>query len=151
MKFCIAVKVFSLFLLCGFVPNTIPEQEFLSTKFFKVSARSSPTKSSQVSFVLLQKHEPVQVISTFDNWKKILDIEKDSGWIHISALSNKRFVIITSKEDKALYTKPSFESRILAKLKTGVKCRLLDVKDTWCKVKVQNYQGWITKTELWGI
>lgn len=145
------VQILSLILLCGFATSTSSQQEFLSTKFFKVSVRSAPTNSSDVKFVLLQKHEPIKVFSTFDNWKKILDVDKDFGWIHVSALSNKRFVIITSKEDKELYTKPTFESRILARLKTGVKCRLLTVNDEWCEVKIHNYQGWITKTELWGV
>jgi SH3-like domain-containing protein len=147
--------IFSIFfaiLLCtSSNANCIEDQEFLSTKFFKVSVRCAPSNNSQVKLVFLKKHEPVKILATFGNWKKIQDIENDSGWVHVSALSNKRFIIINSKDSKIMYSKPNVKSTILANLKTGVKCRLLTVQDTWCKVKIQKYQGWITKTELWGL
>jgi SH3-like domain-containing protein len=148
-------KIFSVFLigllLTFATTSCLQDQEFLSTKFFKVNVRSAPSNNSQVKLVFLRKHEPVKVLATFGNWKKIQDIENDAGWVHISALSNKRFVTINSKESKVMYTKPTFESTILARLNPGVKCRLLVVQDAWCKVKVHKYQGWVTSSELWGL
>jgi SH3-like domain-containing protein len=127
------------------------EQEFLSTKFSNVSIRCAPNNASPVKVVLVKKNEPIKVLSTFDNWKKILDAEEDCGWVHISLLSKKRFVIVTSKESKIMYAKPVLGSRTVAKLMPGVRCRLISLQEGWCKVKIANYQGWITKNELWGI
>ncbi len=145
-------SIFFALLLCTFLnAECVENQEFLSTKFFKVSVRCDPNNNSQVKLVFLKKHEPVKVLTTFGNWKKIQDIENDSGWVHISALSNKKFIIINSKESKIMYSKPNIKSTILATIKPRVKCRLISLQDVWCKVQIQKYQGWITKSELWGL
>ena len=126
------------------------DKTFCSTKFSKVSVKSAPKHNSVVKLIFLHKNEPVQIIATFDNWRKILDVQNDSGWIHISCLSEKRFVIVCKKE-KVLYKKASVTAGVIAKLKPGVRCKIEKQISGWVKISIQNYTGWVTNKDLWGI
>lgn len=144
------------FYFCAFQQiSCLPEcaaAEFLSTKFDQVSIRASPSNTSAVRFVLLKKNEPLKVLTSFGNWVKVVDCEGDSGWIHIGMLSSKRFLV--AKPTKAavpLHSKPNKESKVIAKLLNGVRCKLLLVEGNWCKLRAQSMAGWVLKNELWGI
>lgn len=124
------------------------QSEFLSTKF-QVSVRSAPNTNSYVKWVYLKKHEPVKVLSTFGNWKKVKDCENDIGWIHISALSAKRFVVVLAQ--KELYEKQNQGSRVLAQVKPGVRCKLNSVSGKWIQISASKITGWMTSESVWGI
>ena len=123
---------------------------FCSTKFNYVSVRESASFDAVVKFVYIKKNEPVKVIESFCNWRKIIDAENDTGWVHASCLSAKRYVVINSKNNKPLYY--SFDNlKVKAFLKKNLRCKLLLYNSNWCKVSVEGYQGWINKSEVWGL
>jgi SH3-like domain-containing protein len=129
--------------------NSAPQaSEFLSTKF-QVSVRSAPSTSSYVKWVYLKKNEPVKVLSTFGNWKKIKDCDNDTGWVHISALSAKRFLV--AQAEKNLYAKQNQSSKVLARIKPGVRCELKSAAGKWLQIRASSITGWITSDSVWGI
>lgn len=143
-------SIFRLLALClaCLITSYADCKEFLSTKF-QVSVRASPSTNSYVKWVYLKPNEPVQIISSFANWRKIKDCEHDIGWVHVSALAKKRFVVIQSK--KQLHKEPSSSSKLLAKLKPGVRCELKKVSGDWLQVATSGITGWITSAGTWGI
>ena len=139
-----------LFLLL--IPSNIISDEinyFVSLKYNKVHVRHGPSLNSQIKYIYKKKYLPVKVIDKKENFRRIIDLKKNSGWIHISQLKKSKSLITTSK--KILFKKPTKYSEPLAKLEEG---RLLIfkkcVKD-WCNVSSDKYSGWINKNNVWGI
>tara|TARA_B100000579_G_scaffold141268_1_gene114772 strand:- start:559 stop:1005 length:447 start_codon:yes stop_codon:yes gene_type:complete len=143
------IIIFLLLIIFSF-KNVSAEQNnyFLMLKNKKVNVRYGPSFDYPVKFIYKKKFLPVEVIDKKENFRRIIDHKKNSGWIHISQLRKSSSVIVL--EDKILFKKASKFSKPLAKLKKG---RLTIVKkciSSWCKVEVENYIGWINISNLWG-
>ena len=84
-----------------------------------------------------------------ENFRKVIDHEKNSGWIHISQLSKKAIGIINI--NILLYSIGQLSTQnLLLKLKSGRLCLIKKCKDNWCKIKVKDYIGWVKKDNIWG-
>ena len=121
---------------------------FVSLKKNKVNVRYGPSFDSEVKYVYKKINLPLKQIDKKENFRRIIDFKKNSGWIHISQLKKVNSVITI--EDKTLFKKPSIFSKPVANIKKG---RLLIVQKCerdWCKVKTEDLKGWIDKKNLWG-
>ena len=95
------------------------------------------------------KYLPVVVVDKSETWRRIIDHENNSGWIHISQLSKKKSAINT-KNYLLIFKKPTIYSKPIARLELG---RLVLIKKCnlkWCKITSGKYSGWIEKNYLWG-
>ena len=138
----------SILILFFFSLNVFSEEIFLSLKKNKVNVRYGPSFDSPIKFIYKKIDLPIKQIDKKENWRRIIDLKNNSGWIHWSQLKPINSVI--PLEDKILFKKPSDFSVPLAKIKKG---RVLIVKKcdvNWCKVKSEKFQGWIKKDNLWG-
>ncbi len=145
-KLIIFIFIFlNIFTNCIAIENNY----FLSLKNNKVNVRYGPGFDYPIKYIYKKKYLPVKIIDKKENFRRIIDLKKNSGWIHISQLKKSKSLITTSK--KILFRKPTKYSEPLAKLEEG---RLLIfkkcVKD-WCNVKSDQYSGWINKSNIWGI
>ena len=123
-------------------------EKFLSLKKSKVNVRYGPSFESKIKFIYKKKNLPIKQIDKKENWRRIVDLKNNSGWIHVSQLKKSNSIIIL--ENKILYKKPSSFSKPVARLEKG---RLLIVKnceENWCNVKTDNYIGWIKTNNIWG-
>ena len=89
------------------------------------------------------------VIDESDNFRKIIDHENNSGWIHISKLSKKK-AAINIVNDSIIFKNPTLYSKPIAVLEKGRLCLIKKCKNNWCKIKTGNYIGWIKKRNLKG-
>ena len=124
-------------------------KKFLSLKNDEVNVREGPSIDYPIKLVYNKKFLPVQILDSWDNWKKIRDFEDNSGWIHVSLLSGKR-TAINKLKNSIIFTSNTIYSKPLARVDKGrllfiKKCKLL-----WCKVSTGKYIGWIQKKSLWG-
>ena len=88
------------------------------------------------------------MIDKKENFRRIIDHKKNSGWIHISQLKQSKSFITVS--NKTIFKKPTKFSKPLAKLDIG---RLLLVKKcerSWCYVETGVFKGWIENESVWG-
>ena len=83
------------------------------------------------------------------NFRKILDHENNSGWIHISQLSKKKAALNTSN-GSMIFKRPSKFSKPVATADKGRLFLIKKCKEDWCKVKTGNFSGWIQKQYLKG-
>ena len=121
---------------------------FLMLKNDKVNVRYGPGFDYPLKYVYKKKFLPIKVIDKKENFRRIIDHKKNSGWIHISQLKKSKSVVVL--EDKLVFEKNSIFSKPLFKVKKG---RLLVVKKCvyeWCKVNTENYSGWIKLESIWG-
>ena len=117
-------------------------------KHSKVNVRMGPGFDYPVKFIYKKKYLPVKVIDKKENFRKIIDHKKNSGWIHISQLKKVNSVIVLS--NRILFKKPTFNSKPIANIESGKLFVLEKCKKDWCKVSSQNYEGWIDMDNVWG-
>ena len=128
--------------------NVLSEDIFLSLKKNKVNVRYGPGFNFQVKYVYNKINLPIKQIDQKENFRRIIDLKNNSGWIHVSQLKKSNSII--SLDDKILFTKPTVFSKPLAKIKKG---RLLLIKkcsNNWCKITTNEFNGWIEAKNIWG-
>ena len=142
--------IINLFLLSFFLTNSYSDNNtYMSLKNKKVNVRYGPGLDYPIKFVFNKKNYPVEIIDQKENFRKILDFKKNSGWIHRSQLK-KRSSFITL-ETVILFSDSTKFSRPIAKIESG---RLLNKKKcnlNWCRVETGEYKGWVLKENLWGL
>ena len=124
------------------------EEKFLSLKKNKVNVRYGPSFDSKIKYIYTKINLPVKQIDKKENFRRILDLQNNSGWIHISQLKSSNSIIIL--ENRILFKKPSNLSRPIVRLEKG---RLLIIKkceNKWCKRTSDNYSGWLKAENIWG-
>ena len=128
--------------------NAFENNYFLSLKNNKVNVRYGPGFDYPIKYIYKKKFLPVKVIDKKENFRRIIDHKKNSGWIHISQLKKANSLVVL--EDKIIFSKNSKFSRPLFKLEKG---RLVILKKCiydWCKIKSDNYTGWLNTKNSWG-
>ena len=136
-------------IFCFFCSTINAEEIFLSLKKNKVNVRYGPSLESPVKFVYKKINLPIKQIDKKENFRRIIDLKNNSGWIHLSQLKPANSII--PLEDKILFKKPSNFSKPLAKIKKGRVLVIKKCKKNWCKIKTENFKGWIEASNLWGI
>tara|TARA_B100000989_G_scaffold267823_1_gene222135 strand:+ start:644 stop:1090 length:447 start_codon:yes stop_codon:yes gene_type:complete len=142
--------IFKILILTFFTSNTISveNEKFLMLKNDKVNVRYGPSFDYPIKYIYKKLNLPLKVIDKKENFRRIIDNKKNSGWIHISQLKQSRSFITVSS--KILFKKPTKFSKPLAKIETG---RLLIVKKcekNWCLVETKKFKGWVDEENLWG-
>jgi len=124
------------------------EEKFLSLKKDKVNVRYGPSFDFPVKYIYKKINLPIKQIDKKENFRRIIDFKKNSGWIHISQLKKVNSVITI--KDKMLFKKPSIFSKPVANIKKGRLLIVQKCEKKWCKVKTDALKGWIDKKNLWG-
>jgi SH3-like domain-containing protein len=141
--------LFLLFLLFTSKSYTAENKKFLSLKNNKVNLRQGPSFRYPIKLTYNKKYLPVFILDQSDAWRKIGDLENNTGWIHISQLTKKK-AAINIKNNTILYKKPTIFSKPIAKIEIGRLLLIKKCKIKWCKVRSENYKGWVFKDSLWG-
>ena len=142
------VLIFFL-LTFSFTAFTFAENNyFLMLKNKKVNVRYGPDLNSPIKYIYKKKFLPVKVIDKKGNFRRIIDLKNNSGWIHTSQLSKiKSFILL---EDKILFSKPTKYSKPILKISKGRLLLVKKCKAKWCKVKTKQYIGWLRANNVWG-
>ena len=141
--------LYTIFCLTILVSTVMAEETFLSLKKGKVNVRYGPSFDSDVKYVYKKVNLPIKQIDKKENFRRIIDLKNNSGWIHISQLKKSNSVITT--KDKILFKKPSSFARPIAQIKKGRLLIVQKCEQKWCKIKSQNYEGWIKTNDIWGL
>ena len=141
--------IYTLFCLAILISTSIAEETYVSLKKNKVNVRYGPSFDSEVKFVYKKINLPLKQIDKKENFRRVIDIKNNSGWVHVSQLKKINSVIIL--KDKVLFKKSSFFSKPIAKLKKGRLLIIEKCEDDWCRVKTENFKGWVNKDNLWGL
>jgi SH3-like domain-containing protein len=142
------ITIWFIFLSIFFTQFSSAEEKFLSLKKNKVNVRYGPNLDSKIKYIYKKINLPVKQIDQKENFRRIIDLKKNSGWIHVSQLKKSNSIITLEK--KILFKKPSNFSRPIARLGKG---RLLVIKkcvNNWCNVTTDDYSGWVKAENIWG-
>jgi len=143
-------KIFNtLFILTLLISSSFAEETFLSLKKNKVNVRYGPNFNSDVKYVYKKINLPIKQIDKKENFRRIIDLKNNSGWIHISQLKKSNSIIAIN--DKILFKKPTSYAKPIAQIKKGRLLILQKCKKKWCKIKSDNFEGWIKNNNVWGL
>ncbi len=124
------------------------DEIFLSLKKNKVNVRYGPSFESPVKFVYKKINLPIKQIDKKENWRRVIDLKNNSGWIHRSQL--KPINSIIPLEEKFLFKKPTNFSKPIARIEKGRVLVIQKCVKEWCKVKSDKFLGWIKIDNIWG-
>ena len=141
-------KIIFLILVFFCTSSHSSEDFFLMLKNSKVNVRMGPGMDYPIKFIYKKKYLPVKIIDKKDNFRKIIDHKKNSGWIHWTQLKKINSLLVLS--DRILFKKPTYNSKPLANIRSGRLFVLEKCKKNWCQVSSQDYSGWITTENVWG-
>ncbi len=141
-------KIIFLILVFFCTNSHSSEDFFLMLKNSKVNVRMGPGMDYPIKFIYKKKYLPVKIIDKKDNFQKIIDHKKNSGWIHWTQLKKINSLLVLS--DRILFKKPTYNSKPLANIKSGRLFVIEKCKKNWCEVSSQSYSGWITTENVWG-
>ena len=126
------------------------DEYFLTLRYDKVNLRQGPSREYPIKIFYKKKFLPVLVQDKSDNFRKVRDHENNTGWIHVSQLSKKK-AALTVEDNQMIFSRRSIYSKPKVILKKGRLCKVIKCSDQWCKIKVENFKGWIKKESLWGL
>jgi len=142
------ILIWFLFLSVLIIQPVYTEEEFLSLKKDKTNVRYGPGLDYPIKYIYRKINLPVKQIDEKENWRRVIFLDNNSGWIHWSQLRPSNSII--TLKNKILFKRPSDFSKPIARLEKG---RLLVIKkceDGWCKITTGDYSGWIKTENVWG-
>ena len=144
-------RSFYILFIFFFFINIVSANEndyYLILKNNKVNVRIGPGFNYQIKYIYIKKNLPIKVIDKKENFRRIIDFKKNSGWIHISQLKKGKSLILL--KDQILFSKPTRYSKPIIKISKGRLLLVKKCKKKWCKVKTESYLGWIITNNIWG-
>ena len=115
-------NLYFLILLSIFFPlNVFASDTFLSLKKNKVNVRYGPGFEYPIKYIYKKINLPIKQIDKKENFRRIIDLKNNSGWIHVSQLKKGRVLLIQN------------------------------CNEDWCKVKTGNFKGWVKIEDSWGM
>ena len=144
MKKIIYLFIFIIF----FQPTYSSSSSYLMLKNSEVNVRYGPGFSYPIKFKYKKRFLALKVIDKKENFRKIIDHKKNSGWIHWTQLKKSKSFIVT--KDKILFSKPMLFSKPKAIIQKGRLLIYKNCKKKWCKIKTGDYHGWINTDDIWG-
>lgn len=125
---------------------------YASIKADEANIRTGPSVKYPIQWVYKKKTWPVKVTATFEGWRKIEDINGEAGWIHRVLLSDRRTVLINTNKNSVqeIYRLPILTSKPILIVEKGVIAKLISCKKNWCKISLNDENGWIERKYLWG-
>ena len=128
----------------------LPVPRFVSLKSDVVNMRVGPGHEYPLQWVYVRKNLPLKVISEFDVWRKVVDHEGVTGWVHGQLVSLKRYGVITSSNAK-LRAEPGTEAAVTAVAESGVLMEVQYCEGNWCRLGSDMAKGWLERDRFWGV
>ena len=142
-------KFYITFFLLFFTHYSLANEIFVSLKKNKVNVRYGPSFESDVKYVYKKINLPLKQIDKKENFRRIIDLKNNSGWIHISQLKKSSSVIAT--KDKVLFKRPTSFAKPVAQIKEGRLLIIEKCEQNWCKITSGKSKGWIKTDNIWGL
>ena len=146
MKKKLTVCLFFFLILC--IQHLNAKEKFLSLKKNKVNVRYGPSFDFEIKYIYKKINLPLKQIDQKENWRRVIDLKNNSGWIHWSQLKPSNSII--TLDTKILFQNASNFSRPIARLEKGRLLIIIKCEKDWCKVTTNGHSGWIKAQKVWG-
>jgi SH3-like domain-containing protein len=127
----------------------LPLPRFVSLASDEINVRTGPGQMHPIRWVFTRRGVPVQIVEEAQDWRRIVDHEGETGWIHASLLSSRRTILVTG-DTRPLRRTPRHDARIVALVEPLVIGSLLNCERNWCLVEIENRRGWLERGQFYG-
>jgi len=124
---------------------------YVSLKSNDSNLRVGPSKNYPILLKYIVNNLPLKIIDEYENWREIIDIENNTGWIHKSLLKGERFGIIINKSKSEIFIHNIIDGKIIGNIEKGNIVHLSRCSLDWCLIKEDNFRGWVEKNYIWGV
>jgi SH3-like domain-containing protein len=128
-----------------------PQPYFVSIKVDEAYMREGPSDMHRVKWIYRRKGLPLEVIATFDVWRRVRDMDGEVGWMHMALLTRDRTAVITEGPGVEVRARDDTTSDVVARAQPGAIGRLLACGMLTCEVEFAGAEGWVARARLWGI
>lgn len=90
------------------------------------------------------------ITAEYEHWRRVEDHEGAGGWMHYALLSGNRTALVKSTS-APMYMFPDPTSPKIAILEQDVVAQIDECIRSWCLLEKNGYEGWVSKTLLWGV
>ena len=140
------IRIILIFILSISISSA--DEIFVSLKKNKVNVRYGPSFDSDVKYVYKKINLPLKQIDKKENFRRIIDLKNNGGWIHISQLKKNNSAIAT--KDKILFKNSTSFAKPIALIKEGRLLILEKCEQEWCQITSGKFQGWVKTDNIWG-
>ena len=124
---------------------------YISLKSNDANMRVGPSQNYPIEIKYIKKNYPLKVLEEYEEWRKVEDFKKNTGWIHKSLISGIRTGIILSNDNNTIKLLNTLNGNIIGEIGKENIVFIEKCKIEWCLVSVGNYNGWIDKKYIWGV
>ena len=128
-----------------------PQPYFVSVKAGEAYMREGPSDMHRVKWIYRRSGLPLEVIASFDVWRRVRDMDGEIGWMHMALLSRERTALVTGGAAVEVYARDDTTSEVVATAQPGAIGRLLGCARLACEVEFPGAEGWVARGRLWGI
>lgn len=128
----------------------LPVPRFVSLKSDHVFVRTGPSMDYPIKWIYKREGLPVEVVQEFDAWRRIKDVNGDTGWVHKLLTAGNRTVVVTGKDPIGMMSREKGGKKI-ADVEAGAILAVEKCTLTACQVESKPFEGWISKDRLWGV
>ena len=151
------VIVIILFFVSSSLANNIGSNtgleipRFVSLKSNESNIRIGPSLNYPIKIRYVVKDFPLKIIDEYEDWRKVSDFQKNTGWIHKSLIKGERTGIINSKNYKEIQVFNSVPGKIIGIIRINSLVFINKCKLNWCLISKDNHKGWVNKENIWGV
>jgi len=124
---------------------------FASLKNETTNMREGPSEDNRVKWVYHRKGLPVEVIASYEVWRRVRDMDGEVGWIHNALLSRERTIVVHGKGEAPVRGGADVKANVVAQAQPGAIGRVRHCGVFVCQVKFDRAEGWMDRNRLWGI
>ena len=124
---------------------------FVSQRVETAYMREGPSYAHKVLWVYRHKGYPLQVIASFDIWRRVRDRDGTVGWMNSEMLSDNRTVLVTGKDKVARHASEDPSSKVVGLAEPGAILALKACHRDACRASAKTVDGWVAKDRLWGV
>jgi len=128
----------------------LPVPRFVTLKSDNVNMRAGPGTEYPILWHYRKSGLPLRVEAEFGVWRKVVDHDGTTGWMHHSVVSLKRLALVTASSAK-IYDEADDGSVLVAVAERNALLELQSCPTQWCKVAADDVRGWVSRTSLWGL
>lgn len=133
--------------------TNLPIPRFTSLKSNEANVRTGPGQDHPIAHKYIIKNFPLKIIDEYKEWRKVEDIQGDTGWLHKILLSSKRTAYVIADRVN-LYSDANDKSSVKAIMNKGIILLIDSCKNQFCKVTIDNneldFSGYVQQDMMWG-
>ena len=132
-------------------PETnLPMPRYVSVRSSKVYVRRGPGLEYRIDWIFQRAGMPVKIIDEYGHWRRIADADNSVGWVYHALLTSRRMALVTAPE-LTFRARPDDAAPATATAEQGVVAHLLECQAEWCLIEAAGTEGWVRKSDIWGV